>query len=243
MPIATQSIREIVATQSSAAAVLERFEIDLCERGDTPLEEACAELQLSVEQVLEKLADAAANERGAIPVDLAKYSLTRLIQHIVRAHHQSVRRELPRLIEMAHKLTGKHGNHAPELKMVEALLETLRAEMIAHLEKEEQILFPYIAQMEDKLDSCGSQACACFHGLAKPVEAMIREHGSAQELVAEMHRLTNGFEVPDGACPTHVALFAGLRSFENDLRQYVHLEDDLLFPRAVKMEGSASRRR
>ena len=125
MPTSTQSIREIVSNQSSAAAVLQRFDIDLCSRADESLKQACAELQLSVDQVLEKLSDAAANEPGAEPADLASYSMSRLIQHIVRTHHQYVRRELPRLAEMAHKVAGKHGDRAPELRKIERLLDEL----------------------------------------------------------------------------------------------------------------------
>src|SRR6516164_8070839 len=96
MATATQSIREIVTAEPSAAAILERFEIDLCSQADTRLERVCAELQLSVDQVLEKLADAELRARGATAPDLESYSLSRLIQHIVRTHHQTVRQELPR---------------------------------------------------------------------------------------------------------------------------------------------------
>ncbi len=126
MLIATQSVRDIVTAQSSAAAVLLRFDIDLCSHADESLKQACAELQLSVDQVLEKLSDAAANADGAVPADLASNALSRLIQHIVRTHHQYVRRELPPLALMAQRLGGRDGDHAPELQQVEAMLNTLR---------------------------------------------------------------------------------------------------------------------
>ena len=242
MPTLTQSIREIVSNQSSAAAVLQRFDIDLCSRAGESLKQACAELQLSVDQVLEKLSDAAAKENGAAPADLASYSLNRLIQHIVRTHHQYVRCELPRLAEMAHKLTGKHGDRAPELKEVETLLDALRAEMFAHFQKEEQVLFPFIAQMEEATAGFASPARACFQTVAQPVSMMLREHRSAEGLVAQMRGLTNEFKTPTWACPTHIALYAGLGQFERDLRQHVHLEDDILFPRAIEMESALNQR-
>jgi regulator of cell morphogenesis and NO signaling len=243
MPTSTQSIREIVATQSSAAAVLERFDIDLCSHANESLHQACAELQLSVDQVLEKLSDAAAKENGAAPADVASYSLNRLIQHIVRTHHQFVRRELPRLAEMVHELAGKHSDEAPELKMVETLLNTLRNEMFAHLHKEEQILFPFIAQMEEDANGSGSPARACFRTVAHPISMMVREHESAEGLVAEMRGLTNDFQAPQQwACPMHIAFYAGLSSFETDLRQHVHLENDVLFPRAIALEAELNRR-
>jgi regulator of cell morphogenesis and NO signaling len=242
MPTSTQSIREIISTQSSAAAVLQRFDIDLCSHADEPLRQACAELQLSVEQVLEKLTDAAAVEGGDVPADLPSYSLTRLIQHIVRTHHQYVRRELPRLAQMARKLACKHGECSPELKKVESLVDTLHSEMLAHLQKEEAILFPYIAQMEDETTGNGSAASACFRTVAWPTSMMVQEHESAEELIREVGVLTNGFQPPEWACPTHIALFGGLKGFQADLSRHVHLENDLLFPRSIEMESALNQR-
>src|SRR6516165_5006730 len=118
MPTAIQSIREIVTAEPSAAAVLERFEIDLCSQADDQLERVCAELQLSVDQVIEKLADAELQARGAIVPDVESYSLRRLIQHIVRTHHQTVRQELPRFAELSQRIAGKHGEMAPQYKEV-----------------------------------------------------------------------------------------------------------------------------
>src|SRR3954469_7934479 len=241
MPPSTQSIRELVSTQFSAAAVLERFEIDICSRADESLNDACAELQLSVDQVLDKLSDAASREHGEVP-DLASYSSTRLIQHIVRAHHQNVRRELPRLGEMAHKLAGKHGHRFTELENIAILLEKLHAEMLAHLQKEEQVLFPFIVQMEEGTGG-GSLGGACFRTVAQPISMMVQEHESAEGTVAEIRNLTCGFNTPDQACPTHIALFSGLRGFESDLREHVHLENDLLFPRAIELEISLKQQR
>ncbi|HEX7728731.1 MAG TPA: hypothetical protein VF392_06825, partial [Terracidiphilus sp.] len=114
MPIATQSIREIVTAVPSAVAVLERFEFNLCTQSDTELAQACAELQLSVDQVLEKLADAEQAARGAFVPNIESYSLTRLVQHIVRTHHQTVRQELPRFAELSQRIAAKHGDKAPE---------------------------------------------------------------------------------------------------------------------------------
>lgn len=243
MLTAAQSIRTIVTTQPSAAAVLQRFDIDLCSHADASLQQACAEVQLSVDQVLEKLSDAAASSDGALPTDLASYSLSRLIQHIVRTHHQYVRRELPPLAQMAQKLAGKHGERAPELRKVEATLDALHGEMLAHLQKEELILFPFITQMEEEAGGYGSPARACFRTVAQPISMMIQEHESAEGLVAEMRGLTSEFHAPAGACPTQVALYAGLDQFERDLSRHVHLENDILFPRAIEMESTLNQRR
>ena len=241
MATPTQSIRQIVAAQSSAAIVLQRFDIDLCARANSSLGQVCAELQLSVDQVLEKLENAACGQKS-IPSDLEIYSLSRLIQHIVRTHHQYVRRELPRLEAAAHKLAGKHGEKAPHLKKVEKVAEELHAEMFAHLQKEEQVLFPFIAEMDQDSIAVCSPPHACFRTVAQPVMMMISEHESAEGLVAEIRELTDEFTPPQWACPTHIAFCAGLKDFAADLRQHVHLENDFLFPRAVELEAKLNRR-
>jgi regulator of cell morphogenesis and NO signaling len=242
MPTSTQSIREIVATQPSAARIFQRFDIDLCSQADKSLLGACAELQLSVDQVLEKLADAETKERGGPPIDPASLSIGRLIQHIVRVHHQYVRQELPRLAEMAYRLAAKQSDRAPELKNISELLEELRADMFAHLQKEEQVLFPFISQMDHESIVAYPPAHACFRSVAHPVSKMRQEHESANHIVAELHRLTHGFKPPAWACATQIALFAGLLEFEGDLWQHVHLENDILFPRAIALEAELNNR-
>src|SRR6266568_5832624 len=110
MSTSTQSIREIVTKQPSAATILNRFDIDLCLQADLSLEGACQELQLSVDQVLEKLTDSEAQERGGVAFDPATLSLARMVQHIVRVHHHCVRQELPRLAEMASKVAAQRAD-------------------------------------------------------------------------------------------------------------------------------------
>jgi regulator of cell morphogenesis and NO signaling len=236
MPTSTQSIREIVTQHPFSAKVFHRFDIDLCLQADLSLQGACQELQLSVDQVLEKLADSEAKEPGGLALDAATLPLARLIQHIVRIHHQCVRQELPRLAEMASKVTATRCDRAPELAKVAELIEKLRSEMYAHIQKEEQVLFPFISQMDQESIIAYPPTHACFRSVSHPIFMMEQEHESADHVVAELIRLTNHFEPPSWACATHVALSAGLRDFEADLRQHVHLENDVLFPRALQLE-------
>lgn len=242
MPTSTQSIREIVATYPSAARIFERFDIDLCLQAENPLRRACAELQLSVDQVLEKLADAEAQEQGGSPIDPATFSIERLIQHIVRVHHQYVRRELPGLAEMAQKLAARRSDRARELQQVAEFVQRLRTDLFAHIKKEEQVLFPFIAQMDQDSIVAYPPAHACFRSVSHPIFMMMQEHESANGIVAELRHITSDFEVPAWACATHTALFTGLRAFETDLKQHVHLENDLLFPRAIKLEAELNGR-
>ena len=237
MPTSTLSIREIVTQYPSSARVFHRFDIDLCLQADLSLEGACQELQLSVDQVLEKLTDSEAQERGGMASDPATLSLARLVQHIVRIHHLCVRQELPRLAEMAMKLAATRGDRAPELTKVAELIEQLRGEMYTHIQKEEQVLFPFISQMDQESIIAYPPSHACFRSVTHPIFMMEQEHESADHIVAELIRLTNHFEPPSWACATHIALFSGLREFEADLKQHVHLENDVLFPRAIQLEA------
>jgi regulator of cell morphogenesis and NO signaling len=241
MATATQSIREIVANQPSAVAILERFEIDLCAHANNSLNEACAQMQLSTEQVLDKLEESA-RAAGEQAIDLEALSPSRLIQHIVRTHHQYIRRELPRLKAMAGKVAGKHGVRAPELKRVAVLMEQLHVKLFAHIEKEELILFPFIAQVDQETASA-SMTEARFQTVRQPVAMMIREHDAAGTTLEEIRLLTEDFTPPAWACLTHIAFYAGLRAFAADLNRHVELEDNILFPRAIAMEAELAARR
>jgi regulator of cell morphogenesis and NO signaling len=235
MSTSTESICEIVSRQPSAAGIFHRFDIDLCLQADLSLEGACQELQLSVDQVLEKLADAEARNRG-VDLDPTALSLGCLIQHIVRIHHQCVRQELPRLAELASKVAAKRSHRAPQLTKVAELIEKLRGEMYAHIQKEEQVLFPFISQMDQESIVVYPPTQACFRSVAHPIFMMEQEHESADHTMAELLRLTNHFQPPSWACGMHIALFSGLREFESDFRQHVHIENDVLFPRAMQLE-------
>jgi len=236
MSTATQSIREIVTSRPSAASIFHRFDIDLCMQADLSLEAACRELQLSVDQVLEKLADAEIERPGGLAFDPLDVFLGRLIQHIVRVYHRRVRQDLPALAEMASKVAATQRDRDPALVKVAELVEELRSEMYAHIEKEEQVLFPFISQMDQESIISYPPAHACFRSVAHPIFMMEQEHECAGHIMSELVRLTNHFAAPSWACATHIALFSGLSEFEADLTQHVHLENDVLFPRAIQLE-------
>jgi regulator of cell morphogenesis and NO signaling len=242
MSTATKSIREIVTRQPSAAAIFHRFEIDLCLQGDLSLEGACRELQLSVDQVLEKLVDADVKDRGIEALDPANLSLGRLIQHIVRVHHLCVRQALPSLAAMASKVATNTADRAPELAKVAELVEELQAEMHAHIEKKERVLFPFISQMDQGSIVAYPSAHACLRSVAHPIFMMEQEYERAHHIFDELIRATNHFEPPSWACATHIALYVGLGEYEADFKQHVHLENDVLFPRAIQREAELKTR-
>ncbi len=239
MTTATRSIQEIVSVQPTAAKILQRFGIDPYSRVNETLDRVCTELQLSVDQVLEKLEDAETLSSGAAPNDISTLSVSRLIQHIVRIHHQCVRQELPQLVMMARELAGTQAELASELNEVAVFVGDLQAEMLAHIQKEEQVLFPFISQMDqDSILGYRPAHNGSFRSVAQPILIMVQEHESAERIVAKMSGITHGFEPPAWACDAHVALYRELCAFEADLKLHVHLENDVLFPRAIEMEAT-----
>jgi len=239
MSIAGNStVAEIAVQHPTTVSVFERFGIDYCCGGRKPLEQACNELQLSLEQVLEKLQEAEGELPGDDTPDWQSASLAKLIQHIVRNHHAFVRQELPRLDVMSEKVETRHGEAHPELERVRSLVKELSQELLSHMIKEEQVLFPYIARVEHEA-ALGKPLGACAFGtVGNPIRVMTAEHDSAGTLLADIRRLTSGYTPPENACPTYRALFFALQEFERDLHQHVHLENNVLFPRALRLEES-----
>ena len=239
MPTAKQSIREIISSRPTAAAVLRRFDIDVCAQANETLADACAQSQLSVEQLLEKLEEGD-NDAGAT-ADPAEFAPGRLIQHIVRIHHKDLRQELPRLVELAHTVAEQYADRAREVKRVERLVSDLHADMSEHIVKEEQLLFPYIAQLGETPLLAFRPPHPAFTKVGQPVFVMAQEHERAKVLVAELREATDFFKPPVWACSTMVALYAGLRSFADTFTEHIRLEDEVLFPRAIAMEEELMR--
>jgi regulator of cell morphogenesis and NO signaling len=236
MNIDTQTVRAIALEQPSSIRVFESFGIDYCCGGRKPLGEACAASSLDVDAVIAAL-EAAAQGPAPSTQDWSLESMESLVGHIVATHHAFVKRELPRLAELAQKVVNRHGAVRAELPQLQSLLTTLAAELTQHLAKEEEILFPYIVQLEHAGAEGKARPDACFGTVASPITMMMLEHDAAGSLLAEIRLLSDNFTTPEGACPTFRAYYDGLKEFELDLHQHIHLENNLLFPRAIEAEG------
>jgi regulator of cell morphogenesis and NO signaling len=234
---ATQTVREIALEQPAAMRVFENFGIDYCCGGGQPLAEACAARAVEVDRVIAAL-EFAANAPAPLVEDWPHRPLEELAAHIVSTHHAYVKKELPRLASLAQIVVNRHGAARTELPELQAALARLDEELSQHLGKEEAILFPYIVQLEGFLSGQSPRPSACFGTVAKPIQKMTREHEAAGELLAEMRRLSGNFTAPEEACPTFHAFYDGLREFEQDLHRHIHLENNILFPRAVALEAA-----
>ncbi len=240
MSITRMPLHNIAAEYPASIALFEQFDIDLCAWGDKLLGEACSALRLSADQVEEKLR--ALTGIGTARENTALLSLTQLIQLIVREHHRRIRQDLPALARLADRLAEKHPAQSNTYATIARLIRELHSELIAHIEKEEHIMFPVIAAMEQ----CGDDVCA--HGGAatqsvrQPAAHMMREHAEAAHKLEKLRCLTADFTVPATACATQRALYNGLHKFEAGFGEHLHLENDVLFPRSIAAESALRER-
>jgi regulator of cell morphogenesis and NO signaling len=237
MTVTTQTVREIALEQPSSIRVFEHFGIDYCCGGRKPLDEACAAGNVQVDAVIAAL-EAAAKAPNEAVEDWTGKPLANLIEHIVATHHAYVKRELPRLGELAQKVVKRHGETQAELPVIQAKVTQLDEELTQHLAKEEVVLFPYVARLERAVAEGAPKPQSCFGTVTHPIAMMTQEHEAAGALLAEIRGLSRSFTTPEGACPTYHAFYDGLREFEQDLHQHIHLENNILFPRAIALEAS-----
>jgi regulator of cell morphogenesis and NO signaling len=237
MTAKTQSVRDIALEQPSSIRVFEHYGIDYCCGGRKPLADACTETAVAVDEVIAALELAAATH-APLANDWSQAPMESLIHHIVATHHAYVKSELPRLAVLAQKVVNRHGATMAELFTIQSALATLDAELTQHLAKEEEILFPYIVNFERACNAGTATPSGCFGAVTNPIRMMTQEHEAAGALLAEMRRLSGNFTTPEHACPTFHAFYDGLREFEQDLHQHIHLENNILFPRAIQIESS-----
>ena len=233
----TITIGEIVAENYRKAEVFKKFDIDFCCGGGRSLVETCKEFDVDIEQVKDALAeiDLKAEKRE---YDVENWSMTELIDHIQEKHHSYVKEAIPIISESAIKLKNKHGENKPYVVQIADHFLGLAQELTPHLYKEENILFPYIKEME-KANSVNQSIQAPFGTVQNPIDAMINDHVNAGDELKEIKRLTQSFSPPADACATHQVLYGMLKDFEADLMMHIHLENNVLFPRAIAMENEA----
>jgi regulator of cell morphogenesis and NO signaling len=236
MATAETTVREIALDQPASIRVFERLGIDYCCGGRKPLAQACAERSLDLQSVLAALESTGASKDAS--TDWATAPLESLCEHIVTTHHEYVRREIPRLWQFATKVVARHGDDRPELPQIQQLIKTAGDELLEHLGKEEAMLFPYITNLERNLATCGPRSLGCFGAVRNPIRVMMAEHDAAGEILARIRALSHDYTAPEGACPTYRGFYQGLAEFESDLHRHVHLENNVLFPRAIEMEES-----
>jgi regulator of cell morphogenesis and NO signaling len=233
---AETTIRDIVASDFRAAAVFHKFGIDFCCGGGATLSEACEKNSLNASQVLDALGHACATPDAGAPRFNA-WDVQTLVSYIVSNHHAYVREALPTIHAHAHKIASVHGQNHPELLEVASLFDGVADEMTSHMMKEERILFPYIVALGQSAQQGVPAPPAPFGSVSNPIRMMEHEHESAGAAMARIRELTGAYVPPADGCTTYRITLQELAAFEADLHAHVHLENNILFPKAKQLAG------
>ena len=232
-----RTVREWVLENSANTRVFEKLGIDYCCGGDKSLEDACREADLRLDSVLDLLQVASQSTQAARDIHTWQTeSLADLVRHITDTHHKYTREEIARLGPLFDKVCAVHGNNHPELMQIRATFRGLAQDLRTHMMKEEMVLFPYIARMEESVRQNAPFGPPPFGSVRNPVSMMEHDHDSAGNALRTMRETGNGYAAPVDACITYQTLYAALAGFEADLHEHIHLENNILFPRAIAME-------
>ena len=235
-----KTVRDVVLELPQATRVFEKLKIDYCCGGDTPLGDACATAGVEVANLERMLAEAEQAEvEGKGAIDFQKATLSELIGYILDKHHVYTKEEMTRLEPLMAKVISVHGTNHPELQGMGGFFQELCADLKPHMFKEEHVLFPYLVEMERAVLQNEPAPLAPFGTVKNPVRMMMMEHETVGDLLRELRALSSNYTVPADGCVSYQTLYQALEAFEKDLHQHIHLENNLLFPRAVELEAKS----
>jgi len=237
MSVTTEkTVRELALENPAATRVFEKLGIDYCCGGNKSLQEACRAAKLPIEQVVNALEVADQSARTRSDRNWQIEPLADLVAHIKNTHHNYVREEIARLQPLFVKVCSVHGKNHPELNDVHDSFRALAEELTMHLMKEEVVLFPYIVRMEEAAVQHEPALPSPFGSVTNPINMMQHEHDSAGNALRAMREASRNYLPPAEACVSYQTLYKALLDFEADLHQHIHLENNILFPRAIAME-------
>lgn len=228
---AERKIGELVAEDYRTAVVFEKYGIDFCCGGKVPLSEACREKGLDLGMLLSEI-----DSTRSIPLDrdrnYAAWDLSFLADYIVNIHHSYLNGNLGQIAAYAHKVAQVHGANHPEVIEIASIFDWIATEMPAHLREEEEVLFPTIKKKEAAEKSSAPPDAKDLEVIGVSLEKLIREHDEVGEAIHAIRHLANDYTLPSDACNTFMVTYQKLKEFEDDLHMHVHLENNILFPKA-----------
>jgi regulator of cell morphogenesis and NO signaling len=230
------TIRDLVATDYRTAAVFERYGLDFCCSGGRTVAQSCSEARIDLDALLHELDAVLTAPATGVP-PFAEWDARALIDYIVSTHHVYVRQAMPALLQHTQKIADVHGARHTEWPHIARLFRRVAAEMTTHMEKEELVLFPFIQTLESAVKQGAPVPVCPFGSLRHPIQAMETEHDFAGDAMAEIRELTGGYRAPDDACGTYRVCLQELAAFQRDLHAHVHLENNILFPKALALES------
>lgn len=231
----TTTVGEIVAHDIRTAETFKRLGIDFCCNGRRTLADACRQAGLPVEEVVDKLGHLPTGKR--LPSEqFDTWSLDFMADYIYNVHHRYLYENLPFIEQLAWKVSQKHGERFPAVVQIWEAFTALKAELLPHMQTEEQVVFPFIRKLGQTGNSQPDLGFSMNSSLQIPVHLMEAEHDAAGTLLFKLRELTDNYIPPANACNTHRLLYAKLEELETDLMQHIHLENNLLFPKALSLE-------
>jgi len=238
MSVATEkTVGQLAVENPAAARVFESLGIDYCCGGGQTLEQACRAAHASIEEVEDALGAASQPHLAAGQGrNWQTEPLSELIAHIEGTHHVYTRAEITHLALLFDKVCAAHGRNHPELLRLRVIFSGLAEELATHLMKEEKVLFPYIVRLEEAAIAKEPAPFPPFGSVRTPVAMMVNEHDGAGEALRRMRQLSEAYTAPADACTSFRTLYGALEALEADLHQHIHLENNLLFPRAIELE-------
>jgi regulator of cell morphogenesis and NO signaling len=229
------TIGDFVAHDFRTAAIFTKYGIDFCCKGQRTIDEVCTKKNINEAQLLSELNAVLATKNDS-GIDFNSWPLDLLIDYIEKTHHRFVEEKTPVLLQFLDKLCSVHGSNHPELFEITELFKGSAGELAPHMKKEELILFPFIKEMMNATKNHGSIGQPHFGTVKNPIAAMMVEHDNEGERFRTIASLTNNYTPPEDACDTYRATFAMLEEFEQDLHKHIHLESNILFPKAKALE-------
>lgn len=230
-----KEIGQFVAEDFRTAAVFSEYGIDFCCRGNRSLDEVCNKKDIALDEILNKLtifSSESVNNSDAYNT----WILDVLASYIEKTHHKYVESKTPVLLQFLNKLQQVHADRHPELIEINTLFKNVAGELTQHMKKEELILFPRIKKMAKCIENNTTLQAASFGTVQNPISMMEHEHDSAGDTFRKIAELTDNYTPPNDACNTYKVAFAMLDEFEKNLHVHIHLENNILFPKALQLE-------
>lgn len=235
----TRSIGSFVAEDYRTATVFQKYGIDFCCKGGKSISEVCESKKISADDLLANL-DAATSQSTNQNTNYQSWPLDFLADYIVNKHHQYVEQTTPTLKQFLHKLCKVHGANHPELFKISDEFNASAEELAMHMKKEELVLFPYIKNMVSAASKNEPKEIPAFGTVQNPIKMMMDEHDVEGERFRKIAQLSDNYNSPADGCTTYRVAFALLKEFEEDLHLHIHLENNILFPKAIEMEKQLS---
>lgn len=229
-------VGELVANDYRTAMVFSKYGIDFCCKGGKSLSDACEEKKVNVVSLIEELDTCLESKNNGTSIDFKSWPLDLLIDYIVKKHHKYVEDTMPQINQFLNKLVAVHGKNHPELLKIRDEFTECTGELAMHMKKEELVLFPYVKKLVAATEKNQKTEKPNFGTVANPIEMMMHEHDVEGERFRRMRKLSSNYKIPKDACRTYIVTYELLNEFEDDLHMHIHLENNILFPKAILME-------